>query len=944
MIYFLNILRNIFKFSCAPKSYKYALLFYYMLINASPSYLYWQGKIQPINEMHTPYFLVIAPSHLDAKEVRNKIIRELSGDTRVKKIGEIEEYTSFWNSSIKRKVFKVYVRHPSNVPEISDKVFKMGFYTAEHDIPYHERVLTDLASQGIWIFDTNGKEKKANVLIYDIEMTKYGKEREVPIDIIGYAKFSISFVSRKDLQNEDFFFEIVDLPEDVENIEQLVARDEHEEIKNLLKFMEIVSQSDIIAGHNIMGFDNIEIYRRIKDLMRTSSILSNEEIKRFKEYLEKYIRKDQSFHFGIANDVAIIYPSTFDTFHAARKFYAIDDYSLEGITHFLGVEAENRIYLSPEKMAIDEITLKYNEQDVIEEVRIFLHLVQQGLPLAFITGMPFELLFPSGATKMWDYMAMIRAAYHKKIMPALCRVYDVAKKLIEFKGSKKEIVEKVRRDGASKEVLRIVKYGEEMPDWVEYPYLIYDEKNNDIAYHFPGGMTIKPDRDANSHFVPWYKVIVADVGAMYPTILRAINAGADTVMLAKDEPDDWVWLKKIPEKFLREVKPIYIEGGEEFIDKGVLIGVKISKEPGVVNLAMRGIMNFINKIKDEMKKKSGKEKQILSMMYQSLKAARNAGTHGILSAPMVSCRQFNLWGAALITTKGQKILYDTLKTLEKEGARVVYGDTDGIYVACSRAASPKLRKALGMEPNREDWIISPNKVLEIIDYCNNKWRKELNYEEFELEAEEHEAMIFVKHKNYLIFDVEDGKVKMITKGNNFKGSDKPDIARIVLKDIMLDVLKENLEWKNEEEARKKVRESIMKITLEKVKNIDIEKFDLDAFTLVQSVQPHNRYKPNPDGSPSVYGERAAALEKLVGKLVVRRKFKFVVTKKPLPGIRNPTKSGVKPIHYMYPLELLKDRNQIDMEWYKEMIKNFIQGAFGLPSLETCKQYGLDRWM
>ena len=916
-----------------------------MLINASPSYLYWQGKVQPVEEMHMPYFLVFPPEGVDVVEARNKVIRELSGDTRIKKMGEIEEYTSFWNPSIKRKVFKIYTKHPSNVPEMSDKIFKMGLYTAEHDIPYHERVLTDLAAKGIWIFDTDGKERNVRVLVYDIEMTKYGKERNVPIDIIGYSKLTLSFVSRKDLQNEDFFFEITNLPESESEVEQLISNDEHEEIKNLLKFINILSSSDIIAGHNISGFDNLEIYRRIKDLMRFSSILSKDEIKKFKEYLDIYIRKDQSFHFGVANDIAIIYPTTFDTFHAARKFYAIDDYSLEGLAHFLGVEIKGRLHVSPEKMAIDERTLKYNEQDVIEEVRIFLHLVQQGLPLAFITGMPFELLFPSGATKMWDYMAMIRAAYHKKIMPPLCRVYDVAKKLLEYKGKKKDIVEKVRRDGASKEVLRVAKYGDEMPDWVEYPFLIYDEKNKDIAYHFPGGMTIKPDRDANSHFVPWYKVIVADVGAMYPTILRAINAGADTVRLAKDEePDDWIWLKKVPERFIEEVKPVIKEGTEEFIDKGVLMGVKISKEPGVVNLAMKGIMNFIKKLKQEMKEKSGKEKQILSMMYQSLKAARNAGTHGILSAPTVSCRQFNLWGAALITTKGQKILYDTLKTLERNGARVVYGDTDGIYVACSRAASRKLREALGAIPDGEDWIIHPSKVLEIIDYCNKKWRNALNYEEFELEAEEHEAMIFVKHKNYLIFDVEDRNVIMITKGNNFKGSDKPDIARIVLKDIMLDVLKENLEWKDEEEARRKVKDSIMKVTLEKVKNLDIEKFDLDAFTLIQSVQPHERYKPNPDGSPSVYGERAAALEKLVGKLVVRRKFRFVVTKKPLPGIRNPTKSGVKPIHYMYPVELLEDRNQIDMEWYKEMIKNFVQGAFGLPSLESCRQYGLDRWM
>ena len=42
-------------------------------------------------------------------------------------------------------------------------------------------------------------------------------------------------------------------------------------------------------------------------------------------------------------------------------------------------------------------------------------------------------------------------------------------------------------------------------------------------------------------------------------------------------------------------------------------------------------------------------------------------------------------------------------------------------------------------------------------------------------------MIFVKHKNYLIFDSKNGKIEMITKGNNFKGSDKADIARKALR-------------------------------------------------------------------------------------------------------------------------------------------------------------------
>ena len=915
-----------------------------MLINASPQYLYWQGKVERIKGYHRPYFLAIPPSRMSMEEARKIIEEARKRDGRIVDVGEVEEYTSFWNPSIKRKVLKVYTAHPSNVPEVSDELYSMGIYTAEHDIPYHERVLTDMEARGNWIFDTEGKTGKIRAVIYDIEMTKYGEVRDVPVDIIGYTTMDISFSSRKNLDDEDFFFEIVDIPDEEGEIIQLMAQDEHEEIKNLLEFADVISSSDIIGGHNIIGFDNLQIYERIKWLMEKSDVLSDEEIRGLKKFLDVYVRRDQSFHFGVSTKIAIFYPSSFDTYHAARKFYSLDDYSLDGVVKFLGMEIEDRLHLTPEKMALDEKTLLYNRQDVAETSRIFLHLVQQGLPLSFITGMPFEILFPSGATKMWDYMAMIRAAYHKKIMPPLCRVFDVAGKIGKYGKSKEEIAENVRREGASKEVMRVAKYGEEMPDWVEYPFLIRG-KGGEIAYHFPGGMTIKPDSEAKSHFIPWYNVIIADVGAMYPTILRGINAGADTVRLAiNEEPDDWVWLKRVPERFMEEINPMHREADKEFMDRGLLIGVKISPQPGMVNLAMKGIMDFIHKLKEEMKEKSGKEGKIIKMMYQSLKAARNAGTHGILSAPMVSCRQFNLWGAALITTKGQEILYDTLKTLERGGARVVYGDTDGIYVACSRSASAMLRRALGAEEGESRWIIEPEKVKKEIDYCNEKWRRALNYRDFELEVEEHEAMIFVKHKNYLIFDVEDGRVVMTTKGNNFRGSDKPQIARMVLRDIMIDVLRENLEWNDEEEAREKVKKSIMKVTLEKVKEMDIEKFDMDAFTLVQSVQPSSRYKPNPDGSPSVYGERAKALEKLMGNLSVRRKFKFVVTKKPLPGVRNPTKSGIKPIHYMYPLELLENREEIDMEWYKEMIKNFVRGAFGLADLEGHKQYGLDRWM
>jgi DNA polymerase elongation subunit (family B) len=186
---------------------------------------------------------------------------------------------------------------------------------------------------------------------------------------------------------------------------------------------------------------------------------------------------------------------------------------------------------------------------------------------------------------------------------------------------------------------------------------------------------------------------------------------------------------------------------------------------------------------------------------------------------------------------------------------------------------------------------------------------------------------------------------MTTKGNNFKGSDKANIARKVLEEIMMTVLKENPSWEKEDDARAAVKNSIKNKTREIVSRLDLTNVDLNDLTLVQAVQPEKRYKLNQDGSSSTFGRRVEALEKLLGQSIrTRVKMKFVITKKPLPGIAKPSKSGVKPIDYMYPVDLVKDRKEIDLEWYKKMIENYVQGAFGLSDIAATEQKGLDSWM
>jgi DNA polymerase elongation subunit (family B) len=954
-----------------------------LLLGLSPNYLYFQGKPpQLVSELHHPYFLAFPPATVDAKTTRKKLVEQWQQNkadhpklSKITSIGELESYRSFCDFTKTREVFKVYTKESYVVPEISDYLFfEHELYTAEHDIPYHQRALVDLAAEGkVWLFDTKGEKTKLKVLVYDIETTQYEEGKpQIPIDILGHACFNITIESEKNLPKEEFSFEIRDSPSHWKDVEvvQYLSRTVDEEIAHLLAFCKLAKDADIISGHNIVGFDNVHVHGRINWLLKNKSDqLSVEEKKTFQNFVGLYCREDKSFHFGIMGaEIVQVYPCSFDTYLAARKFYPwLDDFRLKTLAPFLNVLVENRVYLAPSEIKLDDRTMTYNKQDVQEQIGVTLNLISQALPLSFTTCMPFDMLLSSGAVNMWDHMALLRGAAHKKIIPPICRVKSVSQALVkDFGGqtTKEDIIRlaKKRREQLSKDFVRVLKYGEEMPDWVEYPQVIYKEQQSDddedvVNYHMPGGMTIKPDKEAHSHFIPWYHVVVADVGAMYPTILKAMNIGADTVKLAKknESPDAWVWLKKLPDEFFKDRDVLWrkITPEDSYADKGYMIGVRIDTNPGVVNCAMTGIMNMIAKIKRELRDAKTKARNVeltrLKMMYQSMKGARNAGTHGILAAPTVTGRQFNLWGAAAITTKGQMILADTLDYLNNENIRVVYGDTDGIYMGCSRSVGniPEFSNAVGalLSPEDDKWITKPEVAYAAIKQCNVKWQKELKYPDFELEAEQHDVMIFVKHKNYLIFDAKNGKIEMTTKGNNFKGSDKANIARKVLAEIMMTVLKENPSWEKEDDARAAVKNSIKNKTREIVSRLDLSNVDLNDLTLVQAVQPEKRYKLNQDGSSSTFGKRAEALEKLLGRPIrTRVKMKFVITKKPLPGIAKPSKSGVKPIDYMYPVDLVKDRKEIDLEWYKKMIENYVQGAFGLSDIASTEQKGLDAWM
>ena len=253
-----------------------------MLTGISSDYLYFHGnKPRRVSDFHSPYFLAFVPEGRNINSSRSDLVKKIEEETsdssplsKIEKVGEIETYRSFWNFNKNLKVFKVFTKKSYFVPEVSDHLFFYhNLYTGEHDIPYQQRALADLAANNkTWIYDSKGAKKKLNLLVYDIETTEFQKGSDnVPIDIIGYSNFDVKFESSKNLETEEFSFDILDLPQSWEEPEivQLVSRNVDEEIDNLSDFCKIVMSNDIISGHNIIGFDNFQIYNRLNWIIKT---------------------------------------------------------------------------------------------------------------------------------------------------------------------------------------------------------------------------------------------------------------------------------------------------------------------------------------------------------------------------------------------------------------------------------------------------------------------------------------------------------------------------------------------------------------------------------------------------------------------------------------------------------------------------------------------------
>jgi len=658
------------------------------LSNSNQHFFYSGNEISEIKDEHQPYFLLNWEKLSD--KAKADLEKYIMVNNDITSLGEVETYKSSTNFTKDTRqdvqVKKVFCNHPKLVPTVSDDLFqryrKHGVEMYQFDIPYRTLVLLESAAKDKYMFNTDGNDEVLKILTYDIETLKNGT-----ICIIGYSEFQIKINSSVDLETENLKFEIIDYPnwEDVK-VEQLIAKQE-EEHKILFKFIKIIMDNDIIAGHNIFAFDNLELINRIK-YNKDSGNFNKEELEIIDKFLKVNSNEINIFNFGKQDKGVLIYPQTFDTLFGAKRLYTnLESYTLKSLAKEFNFIIENRTYFNAEDFnkttknifnneELFQKFIEYNKHDVMEQNALTILFLQQILPFSFLSCLPLDEVVIKSNTKVGDSVSILRSIYNKQIFPPVLKANVISEKLIEKFNKFFIINEDIKQiDSSNKELLKVAKYGEECPQFCHYPGLIlYSET--------VGGLTVHPSDDegslpsADSNLLLWYNVIQPDVGYMYPAFVLAKNACSDSIRfcLKTEEPDDYIWIKnivdkdddKIMEKILKQCPYIYRTPKQEYQSSGIEFGIIINKEDGMLTKSMGSIVKLTSKIKKQKKLEIDRQKQeAIKGLYSSLKAVRNALTHGMVLAFAVGCRGSNLASGSLIVTYGNKVMFDIYNELKK---------------------------------------------------------------------------------------------------------------------------------------------------------------------------------------------------------------------------------------------------------------------------------------
>jgi DNA polymerase I len=174
-----------------------------------------------------------------------------------------------------------------------------------------------------------------------------------------------------------------------------------------------------------------------------------------------------------------------------------------------------------------------------------------------------------------------------------------------------------------------------------------------------GGFVLEPDKGLHSN------VLVLDFKSMYPSIIRTFNICPTTLITGKDIEGS-----------------IETPSGAKFVPKSVMEGIV----PKILEGMMKKRQAAQRKYRNE---KDPARKDVYFAEQWALKIMSNA-FYGYLGYSRA--RVYELAIANAITSSGRNMILKTKDMIEKDGLKVVYGDTDSVMVKIPVDDMEEIRK------------------------------------------------------------------------------------------------------------------------------------------------------------------------------------------------------------------------------------------------------------
>ena len=227
-------------------------------------------------------------------------------------------------------------------------------------------------------------------------------------------------------------------------------------------------------------------------------------------------------------------------------------------------------------------------------------------------------------------------------------------------------------------IKRAHKIGELVPKRVEKPYRSY-----------AGAIVFKPEPGLHE------SIAVLDFTSMYPNIMIAYNLSPDTYVSPK-EPIPPCGVYEAPE-----------------------VKHRFRKEPaGIYRKVLLDLIKVRDEIRSKMKKVASEsvEYRVLDARQKAVKVITNA-SYGY--AGWIGARWYVKPVAEAATAWGRHTILMATKMAEKAGLKVVYGDTDSLFIKHEHEKIEKLSKEIGKKLGLE---IKPSKIYVRIFFTEAKKR------------------------------------------------------------------------------------------------------------------------------------------------------------------------------------------------------------------------------